>query len=178
MSPNLDFTSSELPITPSSVTLNYPNRPDFDCVEQKIYVTDEGRNAADDQFIARFNRDGSEAEFVVNFNDYEMRPIGIYVDDAKRRIFWGGKGDSGGTFVSDITGASTRRLSPGPARILNIALNRKTEKLYVTNDEINTRPGVYTLYTNGTDYKRIISKVGLDDYQSVALDGKGVGAVT
>ncbi len=65
MSPNPDFASSAIDIQ-IDFELKDPNHLDYDCVEQKIYITDDGESSSDDQFIAKFNIDGSEFEKVLS----------------------------------------------------------------------------------------------------------------
>ncbi len=64
MAANPNFQSSGLTLTPS-LTLRDPNAVDYDCVDRKIYVTDDGDDS-EERFIARFNTDGSGAEKVLD----------------------------------------------------------------------------------------------------------------
>ncbi len=54
-------------------------------------------------------------------------PSGIALDEENRKIFWGGEGDNGGAFVTNMDGTSTRRLSYGPAFIYNVDLDSEQQ---------------------------------------------------
>ncbi len=62
MSSDPDFQSSLVNV--QSGVLNDPNRVDYDCVDQKIYITDDGTSSVPG-FVGRFNIDGSDFEKVV-----------------------------------------------------------------------------------------------------------------
>ena len=66
MSPTPNFDdSARIPL--ASGVFYDPNRADYDCVDQKIYVTDDGNDAVPgDSFIARFDMCGKNFEEVIN----------------------------------------------------------------------------------------------------------------
>ncbi len=67
--------------------------------------------------------------FFVYSNTEERKPLAMALDVAKRKIYWGGDGDDGGLFVTNMDGSSTTKLVDydHPTEINNIVLDAENQ---------------------------------------------------